>query len=137
MPEKKYARPPRLKAVQLPGPTTSDPERSREELVDHIQDGLAERRYVRGDILPTVAELRDRYGVPEGDVHLAIRELRRAGLLQLHDEYRDTYFLDPGTDRPAGGPPDDLAERVRKLEALYRDLAARVETIEPPPPSSA
>lgn len=137
MPENKYVRPARLKAVHLPGPTTGDPEQSREELVDHIRDGLAERRYVRGDILPTVPEIRDRYGVPEEDVRLAIRELRRAELLQLHDEYEDTYFLDPGPEQPAGEPPEGLAERVRKLEALYRDLAARVEAIEPPPRPSA
>ncbi|WP_405894963.1 GntR family transcriptional regulator [Streptomyces sp. NBC_00104] len=139
MPENKYARPARLKAVHLSGPTTGDPEQSCEELVDHIRDGLAKRRYVLADILPTVPEIRDRYGVPEEDVHLAIRELRRAELLQLHDEYEDTYFLDPGpgSGRPAGGPPDDLAVRVRKLEALYRDLAAREEAIEPPPPPSA
>jgi DNA-binding FadR family transcriptional regulator len=137
MPERKYERPSYLKTIHLPGPTTSDTEQapSIEEFVRHIRDGLAEHRYVRGDILPTVSEVRDRYGVPEDDIQSAIRELRRAGLLQLHDEYRDTYFLDPGTDRTPGEQEqqEDLANRVRRLEALYSDLVARVEAMEPPP----
>ncbi|WP_151483184.1 GntR family transcriptional regulator [Streptomyces albicerus] len=137
MPERKYERPSylKLKTIHLPGPTTSDTEQACEEFVRHIRDGLAEHRYVRGDILPTVSEVRDLYGVPEDDIHSAIRELRRAELLQLHDEYRDTYFLDPGDDRTAGEQEqqEDLANRVRRLEALYSDLVARVEAMEPPP----
>lgn len=135
MPERKYERPSYLKTIHLPGPTSSDTEQALAEFVRHIRDGLAEHRYVRGDILPTVSEVRDRYGIPEEDIHSAIRELRRAELLQLHDEYRDTYFLDPGTDRTTGEQEqqEDLADRVRRLEALYRDLAARVEAIELPP----
>ncbi|MFB7111096.1 GntR family transcriptional regulator [Streptomyces sp. NPDC056190] len=131
MPERKYNRPPHLKAIHLPGPTTSDTEQACEEFVSHIRDGLAERRYVLGDILPTVSEVRDQYGIPEEDIHTAIQELRRAELLQLHDEYRDTYFLDPGPDHAVGEPQEDLVERVKRLEALYRDLAARVEAIDP------
>ncbi|MCF3131191.1 GntR family transcriptional regulator [Streptomyces olivochromogenes] len=133
MPERKYDRPSQLKTIRLPGPTTSEREQAREEFVHHIRDGLAQRRYVFGDVLPTVSEVRDQYGVPEDDIGNAIRELRRAGLLQLHDEYRDTYVLDPGPEHTEGEPQADLAERVRRLEALYSDLAARIEAIEPPP----
>ncbi|MFF4589152.1 GntR family transcriptional regulator [Streptomyces sp. NPDC001388] len=98
MPERKYDRPTRLKTIELPGSTASDANQAHEDFVGHIRAGLAERRYVFGDILPTVSDVRDQYGLPEDDIHRAIRELRNDGLLQLHDSYRDTYFLDPGPD---------------------------------------
>ncbi|MEV8597599.1 hypothetical protein [Streptomyces sp. NPDC052012] len=134
MPERKYDRPSDLKAIRLPGPTTRDVAGARDELIRHIRDGLAAGRYVFGDVLPTTAEVRHQYGLPEEDVHRAIRELRRTEHLQLHDTYRNTYVLDPGPDHPRGAPQEDLAERVTRLEAMYRDLAARVEAIETPPP---
>lgn len=133
MTERKYDRPSDLEAIRLPGPTKSDVDGAREEFVRHIRAGLAAGSYAFGDVLPTVAEVRDQYGLPEEDVHRAIGELRRAELLQLHDNYLDTYFLDPGPDHPAGAPQEDLAQRVTRLEAMYRDLAARVEAIEGPP----
>ncbi|MGW3509175.1 GntR family transcriptional regulator [Streptomyces sp. NPDC000994] len=115
----------------MPGPTTSDTEQACEEFVSHIRDGLAERCYVFGDILPTVSEVRDQYGIRAEGIYSAIQELRRAGLLQLHDEYRDTYFLDPGPDHAVGEPQEDLVERVKRPEALDRDMAIRVEAIDP------
>lgn len=132
MPERKYERPSHLKTIHLPGATTSDTEQAREEFIRHIRDGLAERRYVFGDILPLVSNVRDLYGVPENDIHSAIRELRQVGLLHVHDEYRETYFLDPGPTHAAGEPRETLDERVSRLEALYHELAARVEANEPP-----
>jgi hypothetical protein len=133
MPERKYDRPSDLEAIRLPGPTKSDVDGARDEFVRHVRDGLAEGRYVFGDVLPGVAEIRDQYGLPEEDVHRAIRELRRTEHLHLHDNYLDTYFLDPGSDAPAGTPGEGLVARVTQLEAMYRDLAARVEVIERPP----
>ncbi|MFE1444163.1 GntR family transcriptional regulator [Streptomyces sp. NPDC058739] len=130
MPETRYDRPTSLECIRLPGPTTDDVDAAREELVRHIREGLAGHRYVFGDVLPTAAELQEQYALPEPELHDAIRELRRAGLLQLHDDYRDTYILDPGPQEPARPPGEDLAERVTRLEALYRDLAARVEAAE-------
>ena len=131
MPERKYDRPSYLKAIALPGATAGDAAQACGAFVGHIRDGLAERRYVRGDILPTVCEVRGRYGLTEEDVHSAIRELRRAGLLQLHDEFRDTYFLDPGPEALVGEThKEELLERVKRLEDLYRDLGARVEAID-------
>ncbi|TQJ92793.1 GntR family transcriptional regulator [Streptomyces sp. SLBN-31] len=131
MPENKYDRPAHLKAIRMPGATTRNVARAREEFVRHIREGLADKRYTFGDILPTVTELRAQYAVPEDEIDSAIRELRTGGLLQLHDEYRDTYFLDPGADHHVKPEErEDLAQRVRKLEALCHDLAARVEALE-------
>ncbi|MFV0136193.1 hypothetical protein ACLGIH_23805 [Streptomyces sp. HMX87] len=50
--------------------------------------------------------------------------------LQLHDEYWETYILDPGTE--AGGPeePKELAQRVARLETLCAEIMTRLETAE-------
>ncbi|WP_328876389.1 GntR family transcriptional regulator [Streptomyces sp. NBC_00287] len=133
MPERKYDRPSDLEAIRLPGPTKSDVDGARDQFVRHIRDGLAAGLYAFGDVLPTITEVRHQYGLQEEDVHRAIRELRRTEHVQLHDNYLDTYVLDPGPAHLAGEPRENLAERVTRLEAMYRDLAARVEAIEAPP----
>ncbi|MGV9455448.1 GntR family transcriptional regulator [Streptomyces sp. NPDC003635] len=134
MPERKYDRPSDLETIRLPGPTRSDVDGARDEFARHIRDGLAAGRFAAGDVLPTLAEVRRHYGLPEEHVRRAIRELRRTEHLHLHDDYLDTYVLDPGPDHPPGAPREDLAVRVARLEAMYDELAARVAAIEARPP---
>lgn len=85
MAERKYDRPTRLKAIELPGSMADDEEQAHEDFLTHIRDGLAGRRYGFGDILPPVSRVGAQCGLPEDEVRRAIRELRNERLLQLHD----------------------------------------------------
>ncbi|GGO99650.1 hypothetical protein GCM10012280_66580 [Wenjunlia tyrosinilytica] len=95
MPERRYPRPTWAKSAGLPGVS---PEQTAiptpEHLIKDVREGVEAGRYQRGELLPPREELQSLYRLSAADVDAAIRHLRRAGLLQLTDEYQDTYFIE-------------------------------------------
>ncbi|MFM9479396.1 hypothetical protein, partial [Streptomyces scabiei] len=92
-----------LDTLSLPGPQPDDQEHSAERLMGDVRRGVEQRRYLRGMIFPEIAVVERLYGLSENEVRAAIRRLRDEELLQLHDEYQETYFIDvgrPGNQRP-------------------------------------
>ncbi|MFE9648460.1 GntR family transcriptional regulator [Streptomyces sp. NPDC006365] len=130
MPEVKTERPPDLLPVRLPGRAGADSTPSAEALVRHVKEGLRSRQYTFGDVLPSESELQELYGATSDEVRQGIQHLRREGCLQLHDEYLETFILDPGTERVGLEPTDELAHRVARLESLCGELSARLATVE-------
>ncbi|WP_189135293.1 GntR family transcriptional regulator [Wenjunlia tyrosinilytica] len=65
-----------------------------EHLIKDVREGVEAGRYQRGELLPPREELQSLYRLSAADVDAAIRLLRRTGLLQLTDEYEDTYFIE-------------------------------------------
>jgi len=130
MPEVETERPPDLLPVRLPGRAGADSTPSAEALIRHVKEGLRSRKYTFGDVLPSESELQELYGATRDEVRQGIQHLRRAGCLQLHDEYLETFILDPGTERGGPEPTDELAHRVARLESLCRELSVRLATVE-------
>ncbi|MGI5198474.1 GntR family transcriptional regulator [Streptomyces sp. CA-288835] len=131
MPERKFPKPPDVLPVQLPGRTADDESTSSVlALMRHVKEGLRDGRYTCGDILPSEAELQELYRATPAEVREAIAHLRRAERLHLHDEYLDTYFLDPGPEADGLMPPGELGRRLVQLESHCAEILARLEAVE-------
>ncbi|MFE7455721.1 GntR family transcriptional regulator [Streptomyces sp. NPDC057554] len=129
MAEPKFDRPPDLRAARLPARSTAAAD-GADDLVRHVREGLLTQKYAFGEILPSVDDLQSHYGISESEVRAAILRLRRAELLQLHDEYLDTYIMDPGSGADNNSSEGSLMQQVSRLEVLCQDLLVRVEAIE-------
>jgi hypothetical protein len=103
-------------------------------LVRDVEQGIAEHRYLRGMLFPEASEVQRLYALSAPEVESVIRRLRADRLLQRHDEYRDTYFIDVGRAdrrlRPGPCASAEQTEQVARLTALVEDLAARVRRLE-------
>ncbi|MFB8140514.1 GntR family transcriptional regulator [Streptomyces parvus] len=130
MPEVKSQRPPDLPSVQLPGLAGGASATGVEALIRQVKEGLRSRRYSFGDVLPPEAEIQELYGMTGEEAREGIRSLRREGYLQLHDDYGETYILDPGIEDGGPEPTGELGDRVVRLEALCAELMARLSALE-------
>ncbi|WP_338896663.1 hypothetical protein WBG99_14195 [Streptomyces sp. TG1A-60] len=96
-----------------------------------VRRGVEQRRYLRGMIFPEIAVVERLYGLSENEVRAAIRRLRDEELLQLHDDYQETYFIDVGHGTPSRESTDaGLAAQVADLTARLQELSSRVQTLE-------
>ncbi|MEE1766317.1 hypothetical protein [Streptomyces sp. SP18BB07] len=96
-----------------------------------VRRGIEQRRYLRGMLFPETAVVERLYGLSEDEVRSAIRRLRDEDLLQLHDDYQETYFIAVGPGTPGREPADTgLAAQVADLTARLQELSSRVQTLE-------
>lgn len=96
-----------------------------------VRRGVEQRQYLRGMIFPEVAVVERLYGLSEKEVRSAIRRLRDEELLQLHDDYQETYFIDLGRETPSRESADTgLAAQVAELTTRLQELSSRVQTLE-------
>ncbi|MDX3643743.1 hypothetical protein [Streptomyces sp. MB09-02B] len=131
MAETRRERPPGLDALSLPGPQPNSQEHPVERLLGDVRRGVEQARYLRGMVFPEIAVVERSYGLSEKEVRSAIRRLRDEDLLQLHDDYQDTYFIDVGRGIPRQEPTDsELAAQVTDLAARLQELSNRVQTLE-------
>ncbi|WP_157881358.1 hypothetical protein [Streptomyces phaeochromogenes] len=131
MAETKRERPAGLDALSLPGPPAADQENPAERLMGDVRHGVEQRRYLRGMIFPEVAVVERLYGLSEKEVRSAIRRLRDEELLQLHDDYQETYFIDVGRGVPSREPADTgLVAQVAELTTRLQELSSRVQALE-------
>jgi len=114
----------------LPGLRASGPAASAEQLVNDVRQGVQDQRYRRGMIFPNFRTLQELYRASEQEVQEAIDRLRKDRLLQLHDEYRETYFIDTAPYGPPGFERDDLARKVTQLTSAVQELTDRVQVLE-------
>lgn len=82
-------------------------------------------------IFPEVAVVERLYGLSEKEVRSAIRRLRDEELLQLHDDYQATYFIDLGRGTPSREPAGTgLVAQVAELTTRLQELSSRVQALE-------
>ena len=97
-----------------------------EQVADDIRRRVRAGEFEVGAKLPSLRDLRERYGVAEVTVHTAIRELQREGVV-MSSQGRGTFVA---------AVPDEAAEVADPnvgLRELRRDVAAlarRVERLE-------
>jgi len=131
MAEMKRERPSGLDALSLPGPPPADQESPAKRLIGDVRHGVEQRRYLRGMIFPEVAVVERLYGLSEKEVGSAIRRLQDEELLQLHDDYQETYFIDVGRGTPSRESADiGLAAQVADLATRLQELSSRVQALE-------
>lgn len=96
--------------------------RVRSQLVERIRSG----EFSVGQKIPSLRALMDEYGVAEGTVHAAIRDLQHAGVLESSTG-RGTFVRrvpdkgEPSTDEALVQLRDEVADLRVRLEALERD----------------
>jgi len=131
MAETKRERPAGLDTLSLPGPQPGGQGHPVEGLVGDVRRGVEQRRYLRGMIFPEVAVVERLYGLSEKEVRSAIRRLRDEELLQLHDDYQETYFIDLGRGTPIRESADvGLVAQVAELTTRLQELSSRVQALE-------
>ncbi|MGW2284100.1 hypothetical protein [Streptomyces phaeochromogenes] len=131
MAETKRERPAGLDTLSLPGPPSDDQENPAERLMGDVRHGVEQRRYLRGMIFPEIAVVERLYGLSEKEVRSAIRRLRDEELLQLHDDYQETYFIDVGRGAPSREPAGaELVAQVAELTTRLQELSSRVQALE-------
>ena len=117
-----------------------DPRSPALQIAEALRRGIRDGVYAPGERLPSVAELKTRFGVATGTVQSALRTLREEGLItswQGRGSYVRTVESPPATaadistlvktveqlvDRVRG-----LTERIEDLEALSRSQGQDVE----------
>ncbi|ULR50227.1 hypothetical protein [Streptomyces deccanensis] len=120
-----------METISLPGPQPADQEHPAERLMGDVRRGVEQRRFLRGLVFPESAVVERLYGLSEVEVRSVIRCLRDEGLLQLHDDYQETYFIDVGRGIPSRESADPgLAAQVADLTARLQQLSSRVQTLE-------
>ncbi|MCZ4512946.1 hypothetical protein O3Q52_33270 [Streptomyces sp. ActVer] len=134
MAERKRERPAGLDTLSLPGPPPAGQENPAERLIGDVRRGVEQRRYLRGMIFPEVAVVERLYGLSEKEVRSAIRQLRDEELLQLHDDYQETYFIDVGRGTPRTPSREStdtgLVAQVAELTTRLQELSSRVQALE-------
>jgi len=97
-----------------------------EQVADDIRRRVRAGEFEVGAKLPSLKDLRDRYGVAEVTVHTAIRELQREGIV-VSSQGRGT-FVAAVPDESAEIP--DPGAALRKVQEDVAVLARRVERLE-------
>ncbi|MGW6459921.1 hypothetical protein ACWF94_29005 [Streptomyces sp. NPDC055078] len=96
-----------------------------------MRSGVEQRRYRLGMLFPEVATVESQYGLSGDEVRAAIKQLRDDQVLQLHDEYQDTYFIAIGDGAPIQEPSrSDLAAQIAELTTRVQKLSDRVQALE-------
>src|SRR5262245_3712385 len=89
------------------------------------------QQIIRGDLapdaqLPSMARLRETYGVSNTVIRDALNELRREGLI-VGQQGKGVYVRTAG-DRPVS--TGDLAKRLEELTSTVNELGQRVQSLE-------
>jgi len=97
-----------------------------EQVADDIRQRIRSGEFGVGGKLPSLKNLRERYGVAEVTVHTAIRELQRAGVL-VSSQGRGTFVAAIPSSTAEDSNRDNA---LRKLEQDVAALIGRVERLE-------
>ncbi|TNY38086.1 winged helix-turn-helix domain-containing protein [Thermomonospora catenispora] len=102
------------------------------QIADDLRQQVADGRLAPGDALPSIAQLREHYGVSAGVVKAAISVLRTEGLV-VGQQGKGVFVRDQAAvETPATSPGEDSALMKQLAEVLtaVRDLGERVARLE-------
>lgn len=110
--------------------SSADPRPRWQQVADELADGIKAGTYPPGSVLPSKAQMRDRFGISDWVTARVWRHLDE--VLGLVDRQQGRGVVVTRSTPVDDGRPASTAERLAHLERLYGELADRVAALEDP-----
>ena len=115
-------------ACQNRAVSSADPRPRWQQIADELADGIKDGTYPPGSVLPSKAQMRERYSVSDWIIARVWRHLDE--VLGLVERQQGRGVVVTRSTPVDDGRPSSTAERLAHLERLYGELADRVAALE-------